>query len=91
MIVKVQHFKDGVVGVWGEQIYSNVERINRFRDINNDEFIELIIKDKETPVLIPVTHFQIDEGTPEKRVDHIALVDAIWLMNDEGKTIEKLV
>ena len=91
MIVKVQRFKDGVVGVWEEQIYSNVERINRFRDINEDEFIELIIKGKEIPELIPVTHFQVDEETTEKRVNHIALVGAMWLMNDEGKTIEKLV
>lgn len=91
MIVKVQHFKDNVIGVWEEQIYSNVERINRFRDVNEDEFIELIIKGKETPELIPVTHFEIDEETTEKHINHIALVGAIWLMNDEGKTIEKLV
>ena len=91
MIVKVQHFKDNVIGVWEEQIYSRVEKINRFRDINKDEFIELIIKGKETPELIPVTHFEIDKATTEENIIHVALVGAIWLMNDEGKTIEKLV
>lgn len=91
MIVKVQHFKDNVIGVWEEEIYSNVEKIRKFRDVNEDEFIELIIKGKEIPELIPVTHFQIDEETTENKISHIALVGAVWLMNDEGKTIEKLV
>lgn len=84
MIVKVQHFKDNVIGVWEEQIYSNVEKIFRFRDANNDEFLNLQIKEQENLELIPITH------TDEKG-NHPSLVGAIWLMNDEGKTIERLV
>ena len=44
MIVKVQHFKDGFIGVYEEEIYANVEKIFRFRDINQDEFLNLKIK-----------------------------------------------
>lgn len=84
MIVKVQEFKDNVVGVWEEQIYSNVEKIFRFRDVNDDEFLNLKIKNQEELELIPITH--IDENG-----NHPALVGAIWLMNDEGKTIERLI
>lgn len=84
MIVKVQHYKENVIGVWEEEIYSNVEKIFRFRDINGDEFLNLKIKNQEELDLIPVTH--IDENG-----NHPALVGAVWLMNDEGKTIERLV
>ena len=84
MIVKVQEFKDNVVGVWEEQIYSNVEKVFRFRDANSDEFLNLKIKNQEELELIPVTHF-------DENGNHPSLVGAIWLMNDEGKTIEKLV
>lgn len=84
MIVKVQHFKDEFIGVYEEEIYSDVEKIFRFRDTNQDEFLNLKIKNQDTFELIPITH--IDEDG-----NHSALVGAIWLMNDEGKTIEKLV
>lgn len=84
MIVKVQHFKDGVIGIYEEQIYSDVEKIFRFRDKNQDEFINLKIKNQDELELIPVTHTGENEC-------HVALVGAIWLMNNEGKTIEKLV
>lgn len=84
MIVKVQHFKDGFVGVYEEQIYSDVEKIFRFRDKNEDEFINLKIKNQDMLELIPVTYTGENEN-------HVALVGAIWLMNNEGKTIEKLV
>lgn len=84
MIVKVQHFKDGVIGIYEEQIYSGVEKIFRFRDKNQDEFINLKIKNQDELELIPITHI-------DKNGNHPALVGAIWLMNDEGKTIERLV
>lgn len=84
MIVKVQHFKDEFIGVYEEEIYSNVEKVFRFRDINQDEFLNLKIKNQEEFELIPITHIDKDENHP-------ALVGAIWLMNNEGKTIEKLV
>lgn len=84
MIVKVQQFKDGWVGAYEEQIYSDVERVYRIKDKNEDEFIQLKIKGQELLELIPITH--IDENG-----NHPSLVGAIWLMNNEGKTIEKLV
>ena len=84
MIVKVQHFKDGIIEVYEEQIYSNVEKVFRFRDKNEDEFIELKITNQEENELIPVTY------TDEKG-NHPSLVGAIWLMNNEGKTIERLI
>lgn len=84
MIVKVQQFKDNVIGVWEEQIYSNVEKIFRFRDVNEDEFLNLKIKNQEEFELIPITH--LDENG-----NHPSLVGTVWLMNDEGKTIERLV
>lgn len=84
MIVKVQHFKDNFVGTYEEEIYSNVEKIFKFRDINEDLFINLKIKNQEELELIPITHI-------DKEENHLALVGAIWLMNDEGKTIEKLI
>lgn len=84
MIVKAQHFKDGVIGIYEEQIYSGVEKIFRFRDKNQDEFINLKIKNQDELELIPIIHI-------DKNGNHPALVGAIWLMNDEGKTIERLV
>ena len=84
MIIKVQHFKDNVIGVYEEDIYSNVEKIFRFRDKNDDEFLNLQINGQEHLELIPITH--IDE-----KGNHPSLVGAIWLMNNEGKTIERLV
>lgn len=84
MIVKVQHFEDGFIGVYEEEIYSNVEKIFRFRDTNQDEFLNLKIKNQDEFELIPITHI-------DKDGNHQALVGAIWLMNNEGKTIEKLV
>lgn len=84
MIVKVQHFKDNFVGSYTEEIYSNVERLAKTRDINEDLFINLKIKNQEIEEIIPVTHS--DENS-----NHVSLVGSIWLMNDEGKTIEKLV
>lgn len=84
MIVKVQHFKDGIIGIYEEQIYSGVEKIFRFRDKNQDEFINLKIKNQDELELIPIIHI-------DKNGNHPALVGAIWLMNDEGKTIERLV
>ena len=84
MIVKVQQFKDGYVGVYEEQIYSNVERIYRIHDKVEDEFLQLKIKEQEHLELIPVTHI-------DKDGNHPSLVGAIWLMNNEGKTIERLI
>lgn len=84
MIVKVQHFKDEFIGVYEEEIYSNVEKVFRFRDTNQDEFLNLKIKNQDELELIPITHI-------DKDGNHSALVGAIWLMNNEGKTIEKLV
>lgn len=84
MIVKVQHFKDEFIGAYEEEIYSNVEKIFRFRDKNQDEFMNLKIKNQDELELIPITHI-------DKDGNHLALVGAIWLMNNEGKTIERLV
>lgn len=84
MIVKVQHFKDNLIESYTEEIYSNVERVCKTRDINEDLFINLKIKNQDIETIIPVTHTEENEN-------HVALVGAIWLMNDEGKTIEKLV
>lgn len=84
MIVKNQQFKDNVVGVWEEQIYSNVERIYRIKDKNDDEFIQLKIKGQELLETIPVTY-------TDENGNHPSMTGAIWLMNDEGKTIERLI
>lgn len=84
MIVKVQHFKKEELGVWEEEIYANVERVYKFRDLVEDEFLHLKIKGQEDMELVPVTRLD-EEG------NHQSVVGCVWLMNDEGKTIEKLV
>lgn len=84
MIVKVQHFKDNVIGSYQEEIYSNVEKVFKFRDSVDNEFLNLKIKGQEQLELIPIT--TIDEDG-----NHPSLVGAIWLMNDEGKTIERII
>lgn len=84
MIVKVQHFKDNIIGVYEEEIYSNVENIYRSRDSVDNEFLHLKTKDNDELIIIPIT-------TLDENGNHPALVGAIWLMNNEGKTIEKLV
>jgi len=84
MILKVQHFKDNVIGSYQEEIYSNVEKVFKFRDSVDSEFLNLKIKGQEQLELIPIT--TIDEDG-----NHPSLVGAIWLMNDEGKTIERII
>ena len=84
MIVKVQQFKDGWVGPYEEQIYFNVEKIYRRKDEEDNEYLQLKIKEQEQLEFIQVT--RIDE-----KGNHPSLVGAIWLMNNEGKTIERLV
>ena len=84
MIIKVQHFKDNFVGSYTEEIYSNVERVAKTRDINEDLFINLKIKNQDIEEIIPVTH-------SDEESNHVSLVGGIWLMNDEGKTIERIV
>lgn len=84
MIVKNQQFKDKVVGVWEEQIYSNVERVYRIKDKADNEFIQLKIKGQELLEPIPVTY-------TDENGNHPSITGAMWLMNDEGKTIERLV
>lgn len=83
MIVKVQKFKDSFVGPYTEEIYGNVEKIFRCRDKVDDEYFTLKIKNQEELDLIPTTTINEDGN-------HISLVGAVWLMNDEGKTIERL-
>lgn len=84
MIVKVQQFKHEGIRPYEEQIYFNVEKIYRRKDEVEDEFLQLKIKEQEQLETIPVT--RIDE-----KGNHPSLVGAIWLMNNEGKTIERLV
>lgn len=84
MIVKNQQFKKDVIGVWEEQIYSNVEKVYRRKDKADNEFIELQIKGQEFLELIPITY-------TDENGNHPSLTGAMWLMNDEGKTIERLV
>lgn len=84
MIVKVQHFKDNFIGVYEEEIYSNVEEIYRNRDSVENEFLYLKVKEQDELKIIPIT--TIDENG-----NHPSLVGTVWLMNGEGKTIEKLV
>lgn len=83
MIVKVQHFKDSFIETYTEEIYLNVEKVFKTRDTNEDIFLNLVIKGQEEQELIPVTF-------TDKDGNHPALAGAIWLMNNEGKTIERL-
>ncbi len=84
MIVKVQQFKDNWVGVYEEQIYSNVEKVYRVKDKVDNEFLQLKIKNQDLLEIIPITYI-------DKEGNHPSLVGAVWLMNNEGKTIERLV
>lgn len=83
MIVKVQTFKDGFIGPYEEQIHFNVEKIFKKKDKIENDFLYLKIKNQEEFEIIPIT--RIDENG-----NHPSLVGAVWLMNNEGKTIEKL-
>ena len=83
MIVKVQQFKDNFIDSYTEQIYSDVEKIFKTRNTNEDIFIELKIKNQEHNEIIQITDID-SEG------NHPALVGAVWLMNNEGTTIEKI-
>lgn len=84
MIVKVQSFKNDQLIVDTEHIYSDVKEVFKFRDKCDNIFLRLIIKGKEVEELIPIT--QIDD-----KGNYTSMIDAIWLMNDEGKTIEKII
>ena len=85
---------------YGEKFYIFDMEVSRLSDttdiipvtaserILNDELLtignKLIIKGQEIEEIIPITH--IDENG-----NHPALVGAVWLMNNEGKTIERLI
>ncbi|MEI3530678.1 MAG: hypothetical protein V8Q75_06460 [Bacilli bacterium] len=78
MIVKVQHHNS-----IEKEIYSNVENIF-ISHVECGDLIELQIKDKEAREPIFITK-KDDNG------NYPAIVSAVWLMNDKGQTIERLV
>ena len=89
MIVKVQHFEDFKINNGDaifyplEEIYSNVESISKYKDETEREYLDLKIKGQEHQEIIPIT-------TTDKNGNHPSLVSAVWLMSNEGKTIERL-
>lgn len=85
MIVKVDKYEDlESVSPEYQQIYGNVTKTYKFMDKRENQFLEIYIKGQEHPELVPITE-------TDKDGNHPALVSGIWLMNDEGKTIERII
>lgn len=64
-----------------KELIFNVERASTFIDETGNEILSLNIKGNDE--FIPLTY--TDENN-----NHPSIVSAIWLMNNEGKTIEKI-
>lgn len=84
MIVKVDKYEDlESVSPECQRIFGNVTKIYKYMDAG-DQYLEIYIKGKEEPEFVAITK-------TDKSGNHPALVSSIWLMNDEGKTIERII
>ena len=79
MIIKLERYEGSICQ---KELIFNVERAKTFLDEN--EILELQIKNKTDVIYIPLT-YMVDEDS------HPACVNAVWIMNNEGKTIERLI
>lgn len=83
MIIKIERYNKNNIEQDKELIF-NVERANIFTDDTDNQVLYVEIKNKEIPEYIPLTY------TDEEN-SHPAIVSAIWVMNEEGKTVERLI
>lgn len=81
MMIKLERYEGSICQ---KELIFNVERAKTFLDENENEILELQIKNKTDLIYIPLT-YMVDEDS------HPACVNAVWIMNSEGKTIERLV
>lgn len=84
MIVKIDKYED-LKSPFPEnqQIFGNVKKTHKFMECG-DYFLEIQFKGEEQTEIIPITK-------TDKDGNHPSLVSSIWLMNDEGKTIERII
>ena len=81
MIVKIERYPNSIDKCNKELIF-NVKRVETYT-LEGDEFLHVEVNEKEQ-YTIPITHSESDEIK-------LAIVGAVWVMNNEGKTIERLV
>ena len=64
------------------EIFCNVRHLESFYDSNEDLFYDIELDDGAHSLL---------KITEKAEHGHIALVGQLWLMNDKGETVERLV
>ena len=84
MIVKAMNFDLGELNPVEMTIYANVQKIYKSRDENNVDYLKLEIKGQKEQEYMPLTYIEDEENRP-------AVWGQVWLMTDDGKTIERLV
>lgn len=89
MIIKIERYNKNSTELdtmeLDTELIFNVERVATMLDEATENLLLIVsIKGQEKEEYIPLTY--TDEGN-----NHIAIASAVWVMNEEGKTIERLV
>lgn len=85
MIVKVGKYNKTDKSLPNQQkIYGDVIKTYKYMDEYKNQWLEIHIKGQERLEYVQITR-------TDKDGNHPSLVSSIWLMNDEGKTIERII
>lgn len=84
MIIKIERYNKKGYESQDKELIFDVERASIFMDETDNEVLCLEIKNKEHPEYIPITY-------TENEKTHPAIASAVWVMNEQGKTIERLI
>lgn len=85
MIVKVEKYNEIDKSLPNHQkIYGDVIKTYKYMDEYKNQWLEIHIKGLERLEYVQITE-------TNKNGDHLSLVSSIWLMNDKGETIERII
>ena len=82
MIVKIERYNK--YESQDKELIFNVERASTFIDENGNIILSLKIKGNENIEFIALTYTDKDDNHP-------SIASAVWLMNNDGKTIERIL
>lgn len=85
MIVKVEKYNETDKSLPNQQkIYGDVIKTYKYMDEYKGQWLEIHIKGQKRLEYVQITE-------TDKDGNHPALVSSIWLMNDKGETIERII
>lgn len=90
MILKVIKSKPGVLGFEENEIMDKVDRTKMFYDNCNQLFLEISFEDEKTNECIRLTRKPYEEENLDKDC-RLSEGYTIYLMNNKGQTIERII